>query len=208
MRTAAGRSEPKTTDPATTSHWSGQILLVAGGLGCLVLDAQWFVEGAIEMARQLGLSELVIGLTIVAGGTSVPELATALLAGLRGQRDVAVGNVVESNVFNLLGVSGLSAAVSPDGLAVSESVLCFDLPVTNAAAVACLPIFYMGHRIERWEGALFFGFYGTYVAYLTLAATAHVGLSTFSTAVGTFVLPLTAVTLPVLVLRAWHTHQS
>lgn len=208
MTTAPGLFESKNTNPSSTDHWGVQIVLVAGGLGCLVLGAQWFVEGAIELARRLGLSELVIGLTIVAGGTSLPELATSLLAGLRGQRDIAVGNVVGSNVFNLLGVLGLSAAVSPDGLAVSEAVLWFDLPVMIAAAVACLPIFYTEHRIERWEGTLFFGFYGAYVAYVILAATAHAGLSTFSTAMGMFVLPLTAVTLAVLAFRAWHKHRT
>jgi len=192
---------------AGSSLWQWAINggLVIGGLAFLVLGAGWFVEGAIEAARRLGLSELVIGLTIVAGGTSLPELATSVLATIRGQRDIAIGNVVGSNIFNLLGVLGLSAAVSPAGITVSESVLWFDLPVMIATAVACLPIFYTGHRIARWEGALFLGFYGAYVAYLILAATEHAALSAFSSAMAAFVLPLTAVTLLVLGVRAWRT---
>lgn len=191
-----------------SGHWGIDVALVIGGLVLLVLGAQWFVEGAIEAARRLGLSELVIGLTIVAGGTSLPELATSVLAGIRGQRDIAVGNVVGSNVFNLLGVLGFSAVVAPEGLAVSDAVLWFDLPVMIAAAVACLPIFYTGYRIERWEGALFFGYYAAYVAYLVLAATDHASLSTFSGAMAAFVLPLTIITLAVLAVRAWSTGED
>jgi len=182
--------------------------LVVGGLVFLVLGAEWFVEGAIEAARRLGLSELVIGLTIVAGGTSLPEFATSVLASVRGQRDIAIGNVVGSNIFNLLGVLGFSATVSPTGIAVSGSSLWFDFPVMIAAAVACLPIFYTGHRIARWEGALFLGYYGAYVAYLVLSTTEHAALSAFSTAMAAFVLPLTAVTLLVLGVRAWRVGEN
>ncbi|MFP4228386.1 MAG: calcium/sodium antiporter [Salinivenus sp.] len=189
--------------PGTLWAWLLNLGLVVGGLGLLVLGARWFVEGAVTAARSLGVSELVIGLTIVAGGTSLPELATSMLASLRGQREIAVGNVVGSNIFNLLGVLGLSAVVAPEGVAVSSAALWFDFPVMIAAAVACLPIFYTGHIIERWEGALFLVYYGAYTSYLILAATAHDALSTFSLAMGAFVLPLTAITLAVLAARAW-----
>ena len=110
-------------------HWAVQVLLVAVGLGLLVLGADWLVEAAIAFARAFGVSELVIGLTIVAAGTSLPEVATSILAALRGERDIAVGNVVGSNIFNLLGVLGVSALVAPTGLAVAPAVLSFDLPV-------------------------------------------------------------------------------
>ncbi len=192
-----------TDGPRTMWGWALNIGLVVGGLGLLVLGARWFVEGAVAAARSLGVSELIIGLTIVAGGTSLPELATSVLASLRGQRDIAVGNVVGSNVFNLLGVLGASAVVAPGGLPVPEAVLWFDFPVMIAAAVACLPIFYTGHVIERWEGGLFLAFYGAYTAYLILAATQHDALSTFSAAMMAFVLPLTGITLAVLAFRAW-----
>jgi len=105
------------------------------------------------------VSELIIGLSIVAVGTSLPEIATSIIATLRGERDIAVGNVVGSNLFNILAVLGLSSVVSPSGVAVAPEALRFDLPVMIGAAIACLPIFFTGNRIARWEGALFFAYY-------------------------------------------------
>jgi cation:H+ antiporter len=191
--------------PSTVGQWTINVGLVIGGLALLVLGARWIVAAAVDIAQRLGVSELIIGLTIVAGGTSLPELATSVLAGMRGKREIAVGNVVGSNLFNLLAVLGLSAVVAPGGVPVSESVLWFDLPVMIATAVACLPIFLTGHVIARWEGGLFLGYYGAYTVYLFLATTQHDALSTFSTAMWAFVLPLTAVTLLVGALRAWWT---
>lgn len=176
--------------------------LAAGGLGLLVVGAGWFVDGATEVAKRFGVSDLVVGLTIVAGGTSLPELATSVLATLRGHREIAVANVVGSNVFNLLAVLGISAVASPAGISVSEAALWFDLPVMVAVAVACLPIFFTGHRISRWEGGLFLAFYVAYVTYLILATTQHEALSSVSLAMGAFVLPLTGVTLVLLGLRS------
>ena len=178
-------------------------LLTLGGLGLLVLGAQWLVEGAVAIAKAAGLSELVIGLTIIAGGTSLPELATSILASLRGQRDIAVGNVVGSNIFNLLAVLGGAAVVAPEGISVSPGVLWMDMPVMTAVAVACLPIFLTGYVVSRWEGALFAGYYVAYTAYLVLTATAHPALSTFTTAVGFFVLPLTALGLGMSAFQTW-----
>lgn len=189
------RADATVESPSTMKQWGINIGLVIGGLALLVLGARWIVAGAIDIAQRFGVSELVIGLTIVAGGTSLPELATSVLAGLRGKREIAVGNVVGSNLFNLLAVLGLSAVVAPGGVPVSESVLWFDLPVMIATAVACLPIFVTGQMIARWEGALFLGYYGAYTAYLFLATTQHDALSTFSTAMWAFVLPLTVLTL-------------
>jgi cation:H+ antiporter len=118
-------------------HWSVQILLIAGGLALLVLGARWLVDSAVGFARSLGVSELVIGITIVAAGTSLPEVATSIIAALRGQRDIAVGNVVGSNTFNILGVLGVTAVAAPAGLAVAPAVPAFDLPVMVAVAIAC-----------------------------------------------------------------------
>jgi len=179
------------------------LVLVAAGLALLVLGSRWLVSGAVAFAQALGVSELVIGLTIVAAGTSLPEVATSLLAAFRGERDIAVGNVVGSNIFNLLAVLGLSALVAPDGLPVSPSVLRFDLPVMMAVALACLPIFASGASIVRWEGALFLSYYAAYTTYLVLAAQEHDTLPVFSTVMEVFVLPLTAVTLAVVGWRAW-----
>lgn len=204
------RTDPETShDPSDSGDvsdtgWAWNLGLVLGGLTLLVLGARWFVAAAVSTARLLGISELVIGLTIVAGGTSLPELATSVLAGLRGERDIAIGNVVGSGLFNLLGVLGLSAAVAPGGIPVSEPVLWFDLPVMIAVAGACLPIFFTGYTIARWEGFLFLGYYVAYTTYLVLGATQHEALSTFSFAMGAFVVPLTIVTLVVSGLQSWH----
>ncbi len=185
------------------AHWGVQVLLILGGLALLVQGSRWLVEAAIEFARYLGVSELVIGLTIVAAGTSLPEVATSVLAAIRGERDIAVGNVVGSNIFNILSVLGISAVVAPSTLTISPAVLAFDLPVMVAVAVACLPVFFTGSLIARWEGLLFLGYYVAYTAYLILLATRHDALAPFSAVMGSFVLPLTAVTLLVLAYRHW-----
>ncbi len=189
-------------------HWSVQTLLILGGLGLLVLGSDWLVEAAVAFARDLGVSELVIGLTLIAAGTSLPEVATSVMAAVRGERDIAVGNVVGSNIFNILGVLGLSAAVAPTSLTVSPALLAFDLPVMVAVAVACLPIFFTGNLIARWEGGLFFAYYLAYTAYLILLATRHAALATYSDVMGLFVLPLTAITLAVLAARHWRERRA
>lgn len=165
-------------------------VLAAGGLALLVLGSHWFVGGAVVIAEQLGLGELVIGLTIVAAGTSLPEVATSIVAAVRGERDIAVGNVIGSNLFNLLCVLGLSGSIAPAGVPVSADALAFDLPVMLAVAFACLPIFATGHRISRWEGALFLLYQGVYTTLLILAARGHASLRTPEIVGLVFVVPL------------------
>lgn len=176
-------------------------LLIVVGLAFLVLGSRWFVHGAVEIARLLGMSELVIGLTIVAGGTSLPELATSVVAALKGERDISVGNVIGSNLFNLLFVLGAATAISPQGIEVPAAALSFDFPVMVAVAVACMPIFFTGHTIARWEGWLFLGYGGAYWAYLLLASAEHDALQMFSRVMLAFVVPLTVITLAVSLAR-------
>jgi cation:H+ antiporter len=183
--------------------WPVQVVLLLVGLGMLVLGSNWLVNGAVTFAQALGVSELIIGLTIVAAGTSLPEIATSVLASMRGERDIAVGNVVGSNIFNLLSVLGLTALVSPESIPVPPAALAFDIPVMLAVAVACLPIFFTGYVIARWEGLLFLGYYVAYTLYLILNATNRAALPLFETVMLAFVIPLTVVTLAVLALRAW-----
>jgi len=178
-----------------------QLLLMAAGLALLVAGARLLVQAATAIAGALGLSDLVIGLTVVAVGTSLPEIATSLLSSLRGQRDLAVGNIVGSNIFNLLLVLGGTALVASDGIPVAATALRFDLPVMTAVAVACLPIFFVGHCIRRWEGALFVGYYLAYTAYLLMAASSHDALDDFRLVMQTVVMPLTLVTLAVVTWR-------
>ncbi len=176
--------------------------LLAVGTALLVLGAHWLVDGAVATARFLGVSELIIGLTIVSVGTSLPEVAASVVAALQGERDIAVGNAVGSNLFNLMSVLGLTSLVSPGGIAVSPAALHFDIPVMVVVAVACLPIFFTQHRIDRWEGGLFLAYYVAYVTFLILNAIHHPALGPFSAAMLWFALPLTAVTLLVLTVRA------
>lgn len=180
----------------------GHFSLVVVGVVLLVLASDWVVIGARDIAVQLGVSKLMIGLTIVALGTSLPEAATCVIASFRGERDIAVGNVVGSNIMNILAVLGMSAVISPNGIAVSETALHLDIPVMIIVSFACLPIFFTGHRIERWEGGLFFAYYVVYLAYLILAETNTVAARTFGSVIVLFVIPLTAVTLLVLLLRS------
>jgi cation:H+ antiporter len=193
-------------EPAAQSDRSGwgvlrNVGLVLGGLILLVAGAQWLVDGAVTFARALGVSELIIGLTVVAVGTSLPEIATSVLASLRGEREIAVGNVVGSNILNILGVLGLTATLAPQSIAVPVSALAFDVPVLVATAVACLPIFFNGRMIAHWEGALFLGYYLAYTTYLVLAATQAANLRIFSAAMLFFVIPLTLVTIVVITVR-------
>jgi cation:H+ antiporter len=160
---AAPGGEPQ----ATPAPWYVNVGLLLLGLVLLVVGSNWMVDGAVDFARSLGLSELVIGLTIVSAGTSLPELATSLLATYRGEREIAVGNVVGSNIFNMLAVLGIGGLVAPTPLEANEFVRGVDIPVMIAAALICLPVFFSsGTLMRRWEGVMFAAAYATYVTYL------------------------------------------
>ncbi|NQU75320.1 MAG: calcium/sodium antiporter [Planctomycetes bacterium] len=186
--------------PKKTASIGRSILFVAVGLVLLVLGARWLVDGAVELARMLGVSELMIGLTIVAAGTSMPEVATSVVASIRGERDIAIGNVVGSNIFNIMAVLGASAVIAPNGVAAAPAALRFDIPVMAAIAFACLPVFFTGGRISRWEGAMFLGYYGAYVAFLILTAVRHTSLAAFSSAMLWFVIPISTLGVAMSVL--------
>lgn len=182
-----GNSQAKPT-------WSANALqagLVLLGLVLLVLGARWFLFGAVEIARNLGVSELVIGLTIVAAGTSLPEVATSIVAAIRGERDIAVGNVVGSNIFNILGVLGLSALTAKDGIGVAATALAVDIPIMVGVAIACFPVFATGNVISRWNGAVFLGYYIAYTLAIVLSALQHRSGPTFNQVMLWFVIPLT-----------------
>lgn len=194
---------PPSCDSAAISsryylHQAGFVVL---GLILLVAGATVFVNGAVDLARLFGVSELVIGLTIVAAGTSLPEVATSVVAAVRGERDIAIGNVVGSNIFNILCVLGLSSLVRP--VSIAPAALSFDIPVMLAVALACLPIFYSGLSINRWEGVLFLAYYAAYTSYLIMAASQHSALPVYSHLMLAYVVPLTAVTLLVTSWRQW-----
>jgi cation:H+ antiporter len=189
--------------PGPTPRWDDrlavQVLLILVGLGLLVGGSHAMVTAAVVFAQALGVSEVVIGLTIVAAGTSLPEVAASVAAALKGERDIAVGNVVGSCVFNIFGVVGLAALAAVfagiSALPVPDSVRQVDLWVMMAALVACLPVFITGREIARWEGGLFLGFYAAYTAYLVMVAQQHAALGVFTGAMMGWVLPLTLVLL-------------
>jgi cation:H+ antiporter len=183
------------------SHWAVQIGLIVVGLALLVLGSNWLVDAAVAFARAFGVSDLVIGLTIIAAGTSMPEVATSITAAIRGERDIAVGNVVGSNTFNILGCLGVSGLAGGQGLGIAPAVMNFDIWVMLAVALACLPVFVAGREIGRGKGALFLAYYAAYVAYLILDASGHDLLPKFSAVMIGFVLPITIVTLVAMLVK-------
>lgn len=185
----------------TAGRVAYDVARVLAGLAMLVVGADWFVDGAVTAAEALGISSLVIGLTIVAAGTSMPELATSVVASIRGERDIAVGNVVGSNVFNILAVLGLSSLVSPDGVNVALQAQRIDIPVMIGVAVICLPIFFAGYVITRWNGAMLIGLYIVYATYLFLDATDHGAVGPFAAVTVWGVVPLVLLAVGVPALR-------
>ncbi len=207
------RKESRVVQTEFSNQWPQQkvlppaifidVLMIALGLGILGLGSRLLTDGSVQIATSLGVSELVIGLTIIAAGTSLPEVVTSLVAAIRGERDIAVGNVVGSNIFNILCVLGLASAISPTGVGVSAAALELDIPVMIAVAVACLPIFFTGHIISRWEGGIFFGYYCAYTAYLVLTATGNDFGIALRDVMIVFVIPLTIITMMVGVVRSF-----
>jgi len=178
------------------------------GLVLLVVGSHALVEAATDIARALEVSELVIGLTVVAIGTSLPEVATSVLAAIRGQRDLAVGNAIGSNLFNILAVLGLTAAISPNAIDVPDGALSLDLPVMIAVAIACLPMFANGYALLRWEGALFLAFYAAYLGWLVIEAADHPIKEGYAVGIVGFMLPLSVITLVVIAVRERRSRRS
>jgi len=175
-------------------------VLVAVGLGMLAFGSQWVVASAASMARDLGIDKFVIGLTVVAVGTSLPEVATSLVAFSRGEQDMAVGNVLGSSVFNLLGVLGIMSVLT-GGLVVPEGALYFDLPVMTACAIAALPLLFTGHRLARWEGAVLFGYYLFYIGFVVADAAGHSHITEYNWVVIGITVPLTVLTAGIIIKR-------
>lgn len=146
--------------------------------------------------------QLVIGLTIVAVGTSLPETATSIVTGIRGERDIAVGNIVGSNIFNLLAVLGLFAVVSKSGISVAGDAIVLDIPIMAAASVMCLPVFFTKGEISRWEGAIFLLYYVLYVSLLVFRAKDIAAMHHLERVIICFILPFTAVVFVVSLLRS------
>ena len=164
-RRGTGDADPL-AEPAGHRSLRADVGLVAAGLALLTVGARMLVGGATDIAGGLGVPEVVIGLTVVAAGTSLPELATSVVAAARGQRDIAVGNVLGSNLLNLLVVLGVGVVAAPGGLDVDPTVLGQDLPVLLAAQVTVVPLLVTRARLDRVEGLLLLVGFGAYVTFL------------------------------------------
>ncbi|CAI3787164.1 hypothetical protein AHFPHNDE_00820 [Pseudomonas sp. MM227] len=186
-----------------TAPWLKCLGMMLGGLLLLGAGSHWLLEAALELATDFGLSDRVIGLTIVAVGTSLPELATSLVAAFRGHREIAVGNVIGSNLFNLLGVLGLTAVLAPAPLSVSPNALDFDLPVMLGVTLLCLPLFYSGYRVTRIEGLVLLGLYVAYGLHVVAFTTGMPLAARLEELMLFYVLPLLAAVVLWGTLRAW-----
>ncbi len=178
--------------------------LAAIGLVMLVLGSDWMVDAAVNIAEILGVSQLVIGLTIVAAGTSMPEVATSIVAAYKGEGDISAGNVVGSNIFNMLGVLGLAGIFAPESVHVAGQVLMFDMPAALFAALVTLPVFFVDNNVTRFDGALFLSYFVMYNTFVVFRALNNPALGTLQTVMMIYV-PLTFLWLAV---SAWRHHQK
>jgi cation:H+ antiporter len=143
-------------------------VVLAAGVGLSVLGANWLVDGAVDIAREVDISEAMIGLTIVAMGTSAPELVTTIVATLKGERDVAVGNLLGSSIYNILVILGLTCMVSPGGVPVERQLMSVDIPLMTGVMLGAMPVFWTGRRVSRLEGGLGIAIYLAYLLSLVL----------------------------------------
>jgi len=196
----ANSSEAPAVASGTARKIIGQLGLIAIGLVLLVVGSRWFVEGAVEIARAFGVSDVVIGLTLVAAGTSLPEVATSIMATIRGERDIAIGNVVGSNIYNVLAILGIASLATPGGLSIAPSLVSVDIPMMFVTALVCVPIFFTGYRIERWEAALFLIAYVAYVTFLVLSSTQSTSLPVFLQIIHWFLMPAAVLAIVISLL--------
>jgi cation:H+ antiporter len=192
----------------SVSGFMKNISFVVVGLAMLVVGSEWLVEGATSLARLFNVSDLIIGLTIVALGTSLPELATSIVAALKKERDIAVGNVVGSNFFNIMAVIGLSALVAPAGVEVSAAALRFDIPVMLFVSVLAFPILFTDGLVSRWEGALMLVILAAYITYLVFISIPFPsGARILAAVMLWFVLPLSCIVIGIDVIRQLRLHK-
>ncbi|OUM08799.1 conjugal transfer protein TraR [Pseudomonas syringae] len=200
-----GGHTPRHGNAATTEkpRTFTRIAMLVVGLLMLTAGGHLLVSASVVMAIHLGLSERIVGLTVIAIGTSLPALMTSLIAALRGERDIAVGNVIGSNLFNLLGVLGVTALVAPVPLTISPNALVFDLPVMLGVSLLCVPLFYSGYRIDRIEGLLLLALYLTYGLHILAISTGMALASRLESGMLTFVLPVLGLIVAWRTVRAW-----
>jgi cation:H+ antiporter len=163
--------EPGGTSTDVRRRTVAHVAMTVGGIIVVVIGADWLVDGAVGMARQFGVSDALIGLTVVAIGTSAPELVTTVMTTLRGDRDIAIGNLIGSSIYNILLILGITCMVPAGGLVLPDSLVRIDIPIMVAVALACIPIFLSGRRVSRGEGGLMVAAYVGYLVFLLAAQT-------------------------------------
>lgn len=182
------------------SIWQSSLWLLLG-LMLLIIGSNLLVNNAVNIARTFEVSEEIIGLTIIAIGTSLPEVVTSIVASIKGQRDIAVGNVIGSNTFNLLAVLGISGVVSDFGLLESTQLVKQDLPIMLGVAVLCLPLMFTGAVLSRLEGMLFFGLYILYSSFLIGVVRNSDWLPALKNVTWAVILPITTVVVIAALIR-------
>jgi len=204
-RRAVHAGQNVAVDLPDASGWRGRLpeaLLIALGLVGLVSGAQLLVKGATVIALSLGISELVVGLTVVAIGTSLPEVAASVTAALRGQRDMAIGGAVGSNIFNIALCLGIAGMVAPAGLEAPAQLLAFDIRVMIAASIVLLPLIITEYTVSRKEGVLLLFWCAVYLIWTVLAITGSLFLPQFSRLVMFGLLPASIIFLAITVIIA------
>lgn len=182
--------------------WQSALWLIIG-LTLLIIGANLLVSSAVNIARTFGVSEAIIGLTILAIGTSLPEVVTSIVASFKGQRDIAVGNVVGSNTFNLLAVLGISGLFSGEGLVGNTQLVEQDFPIMLGVALLCLPLMLTGAVLSRLEGVLFFGLYLLYSAFLIGDVKDATWLPSLSIVTWNVIFPATLAVIVISLIRDW-----
>lgn len=161
--------EPVTKqEKSSIKTWTWNFMLLFCGIIATIYGAEKLIEGAVSIAQFFGMSDAIIGLTIVAIGTSAPELATTIVATIKNERDVAVGNLLGSSIINIFIILGVASIFTPNGIRVSDDILWFDLPLAALVALVCYPIFKSDQMVSRKEGILFMSMYVLYVSYLLM----------------------------------------
>jgi cation:H+ antiporter len=145
--------------------------MMLGGIAVVVLGAEWLVDAAVGMARGFGVSDAFIGLTVVAIGTSAPELVTTIVSTLRNQRDIAIGNLLGSSIYNILLILGITCLVPTHGLVLPPSLVRIDIPIMVTVVLVCIPIFISGRRVHRAEGAAMVVAYLSFLAFVLATQT-------------------------------------
>ncbi len=188
-------------------HFSGRkmvgvLALIALSIVLLIIASRMMVTSAVSIAAGLGMTDFTIGLTIVAVGTSLPEIATSVTAVRKGEFELAVGNVMGSCLFNIVVVPSTMALLKAGQLSFATEAIHWDLPIMIAVVVVCLPIFFSGHLVSRKEGALFLGYYALYGATLFYRKTTEPNLGEYKTGLLLLVGGMLLITLIIVTVRA------